>query len=528
MALAQSYNGLRWDYRLARDGLDPLGPSLFNDLPDVIVVSAGAKHHFQNYRDAAVDDALKWRRILPEALIRERSIKVVDLRQLHDESKGVLGSHTGRHPGIISQLLASRAGRFYLNDEYKFIRECVERGERVLLLAFCISNRHRSVAFATCVGAAFWPMPVMVIHLDTYVDNNWQTMRCGGRCDQCGERFQSAASLHNQVISHLSPAALGPLKAQQVRQRSMPPDPAAHAFPRSSTPGPAAPIYHRLRAASVSGAASSNEIRRPAEPPSTPRATRAAPPVATKTEITDFTVDDPDQGVEYWKTRAIRAEAQTDMYKDELRMVRAEADALRERAAAAKHELIVRYGDESDRSRSRSASRATSRQTSRGPCQRPGRMGARHREESIKEEPDEQEEPSDVVMEEKEEEEHCEIPGLNRPVKAGDESWAANLTPGGMILLGNSIRRMLRDTGKATVDRDGWFGPVGAGGNSGDVLFPQRPLVESTPWGRLVSHQMGSILGRSLQDCSSLQLGIRPGTRRRRGDATAGNQGADK
>ena len=120
----------------------------------------------------------------------------------------------------------------------------------------------------------------------------------------------------------------------------MPPDPAAHAFPRSSTPGPAAPIYHRLRAASVSGAASSNEIRRPAEPPSTPRATRAAPPVATTTEITDFTVDDPDQGVEYWKTRAIRAEAQTDMYKDELRMVRAEADALRERAAAAERELI--------------------------------------------------------------------------------------------------------------------------------------------------------------------------------------------
>ena len=98
-------------------------------------------------------------------------------------------------------------------------------------------------------------------------------------------------------------------------------------------------------------------------------------------------------------------------------------------------------------------------------------MGARQREESIKEEPDEQEEPSDVVMEDKEEEEHCEIPGLNRPVKAGDESCAANLTPGGMILLGNKIRRTLRDTGKATVDRDGWFGPVGAGGNSGDVLF---------------------------------------------------------
>ena len=95
-------------------------------------------------------------------------------------------------------------------------------------------------------------------------------------------------------------------------------------------------------------------------------------------------------------------------------------------------------------------------------------MGARQREESINEKPDE---PSDVVMEQKEEEEDSGIPGLNRPVQKGDDSWAANLTPGEMILLGNKIRKMLRDTGKTTVDRDGWFGPVGAGGDSGDVLF---------------------------------------------------------
>ena len=120
---------------------------------------------------------------------------------------------------------------------------------------------------------------------------------------------------------------------------------------------------------------SSTDRRRPAEPPSTPRATRATPPpppASSTRDIHDFTLDDPDQGVEYWKTRAIRAEAQTDMYKD-----RAEADALRERAAAAERELIIRCGDESDRSRSRSASRAPSRD----PSMRPGRMGARQREE---------------------------------------------------------------------------------------------------------------------------------------------------
>ena len=128
-------------------------------------------------------------------------------------------------------------------------------------------------------------------------------------------------------------------------------------------------------------------------------------------------------------------------------------------------------------------------------------MGARQREESIKEEPDE---PSDVVMEEKEEEEDVEIPGLNRPVQKGDESWAANLTPGEMILLGNKIRKMLRDTGKTTVDRDGWFGPVGAGGKQWRTsLFHQRSLVEPTPvGGDSFRIKMGSILGRSPQDCA--------------------------
>ena len=400
----------------------------------------------------------------------------------------------------------------YMNDEYNFVRECVEHGERVLLLAFCVSNRHRSVAFATCLGAAFWPMPVMVIHLDTYVDGNWQTMRCGGRCDQCGERFQSAASataLRNQVISHLSPAALGPLQAQQVRQRSMPPDPAALGLSKAERSGPAARVYHRLCAASVSGAGS-DATRRPAEPPSTPRATRNAPQSSTTAAIADVTFDDKAQGVEYWKMRAIRAEAQ--MRKDDqLRMVRAEADALRERAAAAERELIIHCGDESDRSRSRSASPATSRQPSRDPSLRPG-MGARQREESIKEELEEQDEPSNVVMEEKEEEEHCEIPGLNR---------SANLTPGEIILrlLGNRIRRMLRDTGKATVDRDGWFGPVEAGGNSGDVLF-HNVRWWSRPRGGDCFVSNGSILGRSPQNGSFLQVGIRPGARRGCGNAT--------
>ena len=330
---------------------------------------------------------------MPEELTRERSVKVVDLRQLRDESQGALSAHTGRHPGVISQLLASLAGRFYMNDEYKFVRECVERGERVLLLAFCVSNRHRSVAFAICLGAAFWPMPVMVIHIwiPTWTATGRQ---CAVEADATSAArgfAASATALRNRVISHLSPAALGPLQAQQVRQRSMPPDLAAHAFPRSSAPGPAAPIYHRLRAASVSGAAAGDAPRRPAEPPSNPRATRSAPQSLTTAAIAlaDVTLDDQAQGVECWKMRAIRAEAQTDMYKDELRMVRAEADALRERAAAAERELIIRCEDESDR------------------CF-----------------------PSDLQTT--------------------------------IILLSNKIRLMLRDTGKATVDRDGWYGPVGA------------------------------------------------------------------
>ena len=66
-------------------------------------------------------DAGIWRQILPEELTQGKSLKIVDLRYLHDESGGALGSHTRWHPGIISQLLASRAGRFFFNDEYKCV-----------------------------------------------------------------------------------------------------------------------------------------------------------------------------------------------------------------------------------------------------------------------------------------------------------------------------------------------------------------------------------------------------------------------
>ena len=168
----------------------------------------------------------------------------------------------------------------------------------------------------------------------------------------------------------------------------------------------------------------------------------------------DFTLDDPDHGVEYWKMRAIRAEAQTDMYKDELRVVRAEADALLqpssvvEMSPIALAQKIIPSTFPGPVIEARKNGRETARRVHQEKAGGAFRCGdGRERGGAGQRDP------------------------LNRPVQPGDESWAANLTPGEMILLGNKIRKMLRDTGKATVDRDGWFGPVGAGGNGGDVLF---------------------------------------------------------
>ena len=59
------------------------------------MVSASAKHHFRNTKNAEALDAQVWRQILPEVLTQARSLKIIDLRQLHDEGNGVLGSHTG-------------------------------------------------------------------------------------------------------------------------------------------------------------------------------------------------------------------------------------------------------------------------------------------------------------------------------------------------------------------------------------------------------------------------------------------------
>ena len=203
----------------------------------------------------------------------------------------------------------ARGGRFFLNDRRVQVRQGAHERERLCLLAFCASNRCRSVAFAT-----FWRTPVMVIHLNTYVDGNWHTMRCGGRCEQgwikcclrlravrgqgspadeshCGDRLTfrvwcaqialplklqwwlggcsgftfaasapmrgevsiprcAATALRNQVISHLSADALGPLKAQQVRQKSSPLDPASHAGLRRPQQI-VVPVLQRLRAASA-------------------------------------------------------------------------------------------------------------------------------------------------------------------------------------------------------------------------------------------------------------------------------------
>ena len=71
------------------------------------MVSAGVKHHFQDVKGPEALDAGVWRQNLPEVLVR--SLKIVDLRSLHDESSGVLGAHTARHPGLESKCITPRS-----------------------------------------------------------------------------------------------------------------------------------------------------------------------------------------------------------------------------------------------------------------------------------------------------------------------------------------------------------------------------------------------------------------------------------
>ena len=126
---------------------------------------------------------------------------------------GAFNAHMGRRQAIIHNLLGSKPGVYYLDQIYGQVRQYLEQGLSLCLVLACASNRHRSVAFGTMLRAAFWPAPVMLVHLDAKRGGNWNYMRCGGNCRECGPTGYTPSTvqaLQNQAKRHLSAEARKP------------------------------------------------------------------------------------------------------------------------------------------------------------------------------------------------------------------------------------------------------------------------------------------------------------------------------
>ena len=109
----------------------------------------------------------------------------VDCRHFHDpNSDRDLRGHLGRHRDIMTGL-ANRSVMSELVEEVKeFLRK--HPGQKLVVHFFCTSGRHRSVGIATMI---FYYIETarnrapMLLHFHL---REWESMTCGGRCDQCG------------------------------------------------------------------------------------------------------------------------------------------------------------------------------------------------------------------------------------------------------------------------------------------------------------------------------------------------------
>ena len=107
----------------------------------------------------------------------------VDATRFRDPEEDVnLRSHTGRHPGIILGLQRDKKTmQAMFNSAESFCRSY----ENGVIEIKCRSGRHRSVGSSIVLYRFFKNKgyDVTVVHQHS---PEWSSMRCGGRCDQCG------------------------------------------------------------------------------------------------------------------------------------------------------------------------------------------------------------------------------------------------------------------------------------------------------------------------------------------------------
>ena len=128
-----------------------------NEWPNIIIFTGGARYQFDNQgRDRKrINHKDGWVDAFPVA-VRNFNVRLHDLRGLNDPHEGAFSGCVGRHTGILEGVLSSPAGRHILTSCFKDIEMAVDGHKPLVVLPYCTSNRHRSVAIGTLISAGLY------------------------------------------------------------------------------------------------------------------------------------------------------------------------------------------------------------------------------------------------------------------------------------------------------------------------------------------------------------------------------------
>ena len=125
--------------------------------PSVLILTGGAKYQFdeRGLDHRRIHSKEGWECSIPPA-VRHFKLHLHDLRSLSDPNNGAYSACTGRRQEILNQILDRQAGRALMSMIFRDIERAVSDHRPVIVMPYCTSNRHRSVAMGTLVSAGLY------------------------------------------------------------------------------------------------------------------------------------------------------------------------------------------------------------------------------------------------------------------------------------------------------------------------------------------------------------------------------------
>ena len=126
---------------------------------------------------------------------------------------------------------------YLLQSTWEAIEKETRLDPKLVVIDFCNTNRHRSVAKGAIMSAMLVEKGIEHGLLNLNGKDNWKHMRCGGSCSSCGDVGQGRATgmakrAFQNFKAKIKDHDMSDSAYQQRRQLS------ASLGPRSATPGP--------------------------------------------------------------------------------------------------------------------------------------------------------------------------------------------------------------------------------------------------------------------------------------------------